>query len=169
MILYATTHRVGDAITTDDIIAPEWRASDDPAALAAHCLAGVAPVVAERAREGDVLLAGSEFGAGAEPDVAALALQAAGFAAIVCSSADPAFVTAAAGFGLPVLICSAAAAAIAEGVVVRLDLERGRIEDRTSGAVYDAPPCAPELLAAVRHAQLLARMRRVVEDEGFDG
>jgi 3-isopropylmalate dehydratase small subunit len=169
MILYATTHRVGDAITTDDIIAPEWRTSDDPAVLAAHCLAGITPAIAERAREGDVLLAGRNFGAGAEPDVAALALQAAGFAAIVCSSADPGFVAAAAGFGLPVLVSPAAAAAIAEGVVVRIDLERGRIEDRASGVVYDAPPCAPELIAAVRRAQLLAQMRRVVEDEGFDG
>src|SRR5262245_22775654 len=100
MILYATTHRVGDAITTDDIIAPEWRASGDPAALAAHCLAGVDPAIAERTREGDVLLAGRDFGAGAEPDVAALALQAVGFAAIVCGSADAGFVAAAADFGL---------------------------------------------------------------------
>src|SRR5262245_13413947 len=89
MILYGTAHRVGDAITTDDIIAPEWRASDDPAALAAHCLAGLAPAVADRAREGDLLLAGRDFGAGPEPDVAALALQAAGFAAVICASADP--------------------------------------------------------------------------------
>ena len=169
MILYATTHRVGDGITTDDIIAPEWRASGDPAALAAHCLAGVAPAVAERVREGDVLLAGHDFGAGAESDVAALALQAAGFAAIVCSSTGPDFVAAAAGFGLPVLVCPAAVIAVAEGVVVRIDLERGRIEDRASGASYAAPPCAPELIAAARRAQLLARMRRVVEEEGFDG
>jgi 3-isopropylmalate/(R)-2-methylmalate dehydratase small subunit len=168
MILYSTTHRVGDAITTDDIVAPEWRASGDPAALAAHCLAGVDEAIAEQAREGDALLAGRDFGAGAEPDIAALALQAVGFAAIVCSSADPDFVAVAADFGLPVLVCPAAIA-IAEGVVVRIDLARGRIEDRTTGALYDAPPCASELIAAVRRAQLLSRMRRVVEEEGFDG
>jgi 3-isopropylmalate/(R)-2-methylmalate dehydratase small subunit len=168
MILYATTHRVGDGITTDDVIAPEWRESGDPAALAAHCLAGVDPAIAERAREGDVLLAGRGLGAGAEPDVAVLALQAVGFAAIVCSSADLSFVAAAADYGLPVLV-SPAAAAIAEGLVIRIDLARGQIEDRASGAVYDTPPCAPELIAAARRAQLLARMRRVVEEEGFDG
>jgi 3-isopropylmalate/(R)-2-methylmalate dehydratase small subunit len=168
MILYATTHRVGDAITTDDIIAPEWRASGDPATLAAHCLADIDLAVAERAREGDALLAGRDFGAGAEPDVAALALQAVGFVVILCSSADPGFVAAAADFGLPVLVCPAAAA-IAEGVVVRVDLARGRIEDRATGALYEAPPCAPDLIAAVRRAQLLSRMRRVVEEEGFDG
>jgi 3-isopropylmalate/(R)-2-methylmalate dehydratase small subunit len=169
MILYGTTHRVGDDVTTNDIIAPEWRAADDPAVLAAHCLAGVDPVIAERAREGDLLLAGRGFGGGPEPDAAALALQAAGFAAVVCVTADPSFVAAAATYGLPVLISPAAAAAITAGTVVRLDLARGRIEDRASGAVYDAPPCPPALIDAARRAQLLARMRRVVEEEGFDG
>ena len=52
---------------------------------------------------------------------------------------------------------------------MRLDLVRGRIEDRATGVVYHAPPCAPELVAGVRRAQLLAQMRRVVEEEGFDG
>jgi 3-isopropylmalate/(R)-2-methylmalate dehydratase small subunit len=169
MILYGTTHRVGDGITTGDIIAPEWRAAGDPAILAAHCLAGVDPAIAERAREGDLLLAGHSLGGGPEPDIAVLALQAAGFAAIVCASADPGFVAAAEIYGLPVLICPEATGALAEGVLVRLDLARGRIEDRASGAVYDAPPSSPELIDAVRRAQLLVRMRRVVEEEGFDG
>jgi 3-isopropylmalate/(R)-2-methylmalate dehydratase small subunit len=156
-------------ITTDDIIAPEWRGADDPATLAAHCLATVAPAVAEQAREGDLLLAGRDFGAGAEPEGAVLALQAAGFAAVVCESAASGFVVAAEGYGLPVLISPTAVAALTAGGVVRLDLVRGRIEDRATGAVYHAPPCAPELVAGVRRAQLLTQMRRVVEEEGFDG
>src|SRR5690349_15776036 len=99
MILYGTTHRVGDGISTDAIIAPEWRSAGDPAVLAAHCLAGVAASIAEHAREGDLLLAGCDFGAGAEPDIAVLALQAAGFAAVVCASADSDFVETAAAYG----------------------------------------------------------------------
>ena len=109
MVLYGTTHRVGDLISTDMIIAPEQRAESDPAWLAAHCLAGVDPAIAETAREGDVLLAGEAFGAGPEQELAVLALQAAGFAAIVCASADSDFVAAAEAYGLPVLICPAAA------------------------------------------------------------
>src|SRR4051794_20640190 len=85
MILYGTTHHVGDGVTAGDIIAPEWRDAGDPAVLAAHCLAGIDPAIAEHAREGDVLLAGRDFGGGLDPDIAALALQAAGFAAIVCA------------------------------------------------------------------------------------
>ncbi len=169
MILYGTTHRVGDGITTAAIIAPAHQADADPAWLAAHCLAGVDSAIAELAREGDVLLAGNDFGAGPDAEIAVLALQAVGFAALVCASADAGFVAAAEAYGLPVLICPAAVAAIAPGSVLRLDLAGGRITDRATGEVYSAPPCALTLVNMVRRAQLLTRMRRVVEEEGFDG
>src|SRR6478752_415655 len=143
MILYGVTHRVGDGITTAAIIAPEHHANADPAWLAAHCLAGVDPAIAEAAREGDVLLAGSDFGAGPDAEIAVLALQAVGFAAIICATADFDFVAAAEVYGLPVLICPAAIVAIAPGSVVRLDLAGGRITDRATGESYPVPPCAP--------------------------
>lgn len=169
MILYGATHRVGEDITTGEIFPRDTAEADDPAVLASGCLAAIDPSISERAREGDVLLAGGGFGAGDEPDIAVLALQAAGFAAVVCRSADPGFVETAAAYGLPVLICPAAADQIAPGGVIRLDLASGKIADRSTGASYQAPPCDPALLEAARRAQLLARMRRVVEDEGFDG
>jgi 3-isopropylmalate/(R)-2-methylmalate dehydratase small subunit len=169
MILYGTTHRAGDHITTAAIIAPEHQAESDPAWLAAHCLAGVDPAIAEAAREGDVLLAGNGFGAGPDAEIAVLALQAVGFAAIICVTADADFVAAAEAYGLPVLISPAAVAAIVPGGVVRLDLAGGRITDRATGASYPVPPCAPTLVDTVRRAQLLTRMRRVVEEEGFEG
>src|SRR3954453_16661663 len=132
MILYGTTHRVGDGITSPAIIAPEHQADADPAWLAAHCLSRVDPVIAESAREGDLLLAGENFGAGSDAEIAVLALQAVGFAAIICASANADFVAAAEPYGLPVLICPAAVAAIAPGGVVRLDLAGGTITDRAN-------------------------------------
>lgn len=168
MILYGTAHCVGDNVGTDMIIAPELRGAGDPALLAGHCLAGADPQIAEAAREGDVLLAGAGFGAGDHADAAVLALQAAGFAAVVCASADAGFAEAAAAYGLPVLVCPAATG-IAAGHVVRLDLLGGTITDRATGAVFHTKPCPPELAAAVRRAQLFARMRQVVDEEGFEG
>lgn len=168
MILYGTTHRVGNTISTAQIIAPEHHDAD-PATLAAHCLAEVDAYLAEHVAEGDVLMAGHGFGAGDDPEQAVLALQALGVAAIIAASAAPTFVDAAHAYGLPVIIAPEAAHTIAAGSVVRLDLEHGTIHDRTCGTVYHAPPSPPEVVAAVRRAQLLQRMRRVVEEEGYDG
>jgi 3-isopropylmalate/(R)-2-methylmalate dehydratase small subunit len=169
MVLYGTAHHVGNGITSNQIIDPEHHAAGDPALLAAYCLAGVDSAIAEQAREGDVLLAGHSFGIGPAPEVAVLALQAAGFAAVVCVSGHPDFIQTAESYGLPMLICPEAATEIAAGSVVRLDLTSGRITDRATGVDYQAPPCAPALVELVRRAQLLGRMRRVVEEEGFDG
>ncbi len=168
MILYGTIHHVGDSVTTDDIIPHELRGAGDPALLAAHCLATLAPAIAEAAREGDVLLAGHNFGIGGDADAAVLALQALGFAAVICAGADAEFVETAAAYGLPVLI-SSAATSMMPGTIVRIDLASGKITDRSNGAVFQTTPCPADLVATVRRAQLLVRMRRVVEEEGFDG
>lgn len=168
MVLYGTTHRVGDGVTTAQIIAPDGR-SDDPAQLAAHCLVAIDPALAEQIGEGDLLLTGRDFGTGDDAEIAVLALRALGLAAIVCASSAPRFVETAESYGLPVIVSAKAVAAIAPGTVARVDLERGTLTDRTTNAVYPFPACSPALVAATRRATLLQRMRRVVEDEGFDG
>lgn len=168
MVLYGTTHRVGDGVTTAQIIAPDAR-SDDPAQLAAHCLAAIDLSLAEQVVEGDLLLAGRDFGTGDDPEIAVLALQALGLAAIVCASSASTFVATAESYGLPVIVSAEATATIIPGTVARIDLERGTLTDRTTNAVYPFAPCSPALVVATRRATLLQRMRRVVEDEGFDG
>lgn len=169
MILYLRCHRLGDQITTAQILPPEHQADDDPAELAAWCLSGVDAQLPDRIQEGDGLLAGEQFGAGDAPEVAVMALQAAGIAAVVCASVAPAFAEAARQLGLPVVVCPDAARTLPDGALLRLDAARGELEDRAHGRRYHAEPCAPEVLTALRQAHMLARMRRMVEDEGFDG
>jgi 3-isopropylmalate/(R)-2-methylmalate dehydratase small subunit len=169
MILYAPCRVLGDAVSTDLILPPERRAADDPAEWAAWCLSGVDPQLPEQLQEGDALLAGTDFGIGAEAEIAVLALQAAGITAIVCVSAAPMFAEAARRLGLPVIICPEAVRETPDGAVLRLDLVRGDIEARASGKRYRAEPCPPDVVAAVRQTHMLTRMRRMVEEEGFDG
>lgn len=169
MVLYGTAHTVGNNVTTDDIADPATRGSGDPAEFAAACLAAVNPALAEQIGEGDILIAGESFGVGSAAEDAALALLAVGLVAVVAASADEAFVGAAAAVGLPVLVCAPAAAAISAGARLRIDLASGVIADRTANTRYNAAPAAPALIAMVKRSQMLAHMRRVVEDEGYDG
>jgi hypothetical protein len=70
-------------------------------------------------------------------------------------------------YGLSVLIQATAATALPAGQIVRIDLERGVIEERATNLVWRSAPCPPEVIAATRRNQLLLQMRRIVEDEGF--
>lgn len=167
MILTGYALRVEQDLTPAAILAPAHATAGDPALLAAHCLETVDPRLAEQAREGDILAVRGRLAGGAGAEAAVLALQALGIAAVICAEADPALRDLAGGYGLPLLAQPAAAAAIAPGAIVRIDLERGSVAERETGAVWECAPCPPEVVAAARRAQLLARMRRVVEDEGF--
>ena len=169
MILTGYTHHIGVPLPATAIIAPEHAGSGDPAELAAHCLETVDPALAGEVREGDILVVAAAIGAGDGAEPAVLSLQAVGFAAIVCAEADATFVELAQSYGLPVLVCPEAALSVPDGVLVRLDLARGAIEERTTGARWNCPPTAQEMLEAASRAQLLSRTRRVVEDEGLAG
>ncbi|MCU0491202.1 MAG: hypothetical protein MUD01_06425 [Chloroflexaceae bacterium] len=167
MILTGYTHRLDADLAPGEIIAPAYAESGDPALLAAHCLEGVAPALAEQVGEGDVLVVGGALHGGAGAEAAVLALQALGIAAIVCAAADATLATLAGGYGLPLLVSPEAVAALASNQIVRLDLEQGQIEERDSRRRWPISPSSPALIAAVQRAQLLARMRRVVEEEGY--
>jgi 3-isopropylmalate dehydratase small subunit len=160
---YARTLR-GD-LTPAQIIDPTAATLGDPAVLAAQCLAAVDPDFAERAREGDLLVLDGLLGDGTHGEAAVISLQALGIAAVICRAAGPEFAAIAAGYGLPIIAAPEAAAALGEGVLLRLDLERGSLEG--AGVCWTTPPLAVAALGAVRRAQLLVRMRRVVEEEGF--
>lgn len=165
MVIAGHARRVVAEVAPADIVAAEAAASGDPALLAAACLAGVDPGFAERVGEGDVLVLAGALLPGPGAEAAVIALQAAGLAAVVCAAAAPELAEVGAVYGLPVVAAPGAPEAIAEGAVVRLDLERGRLE--AEGRSWVFAPLAPEAVAAARRAQLLARMRRVVEDEGY--
>ncbi len=165
MVITGYARRVSASLTPREVIAPEVAASGDPAEIAAHCLAAVDAEFAERAREGDVLVVDGDLSGGEGAEAAVLALQAAGIAALICREAAAELIAAGEGYGLPVLSVPPAAVHLAEGTLLRLDLERGRIEG--DGHTWPFPPLTPAALASARRMQVLARMRRVVEEEGL--
>lgn len=167
MILTGYTYRIAVDITSDQIIAPEYAASGDPAELAGHCLEQVAPHFASDAREGDILIVSATISSDQDPESAVLALQAAGISAVICNDADQAFIEQAHSYGLPILKQSGATNALQSGVLLRIDLERGLIEEPSSRLQWQTEAAKSELLSATQRSQLLGRMRRVVEEEGF--
>ena len=162
MVITGYARRIAGDLSPEQIVDPAIVAGGDPAEIAAACLAMVDPALAERVREGDLLVVAGKLCAGPGAEAAVIALQAAGFAAVIARRVGLDLAQQGARYGLPLL---AAEASIAEGALVRLDLERGRGE--AAGETWLFEPPTPEALAAVRRGQLLARMRRVAEDEGY--
>ena len=95
----------GDHINTDLVIAGKYTKTLDFQELAAHCMEDLDPLFSQRVRQGDVLVAGSNFGCGSSREQAPLALKYAGISAILAKSFARIFYRNAINVGLPALIC----------------------------------------------------------------
>ncbi|WP_129671454.1 hypothetical protein [Candidatus Chloroploca sp. Khr17] len=165
MVLTGYVRCVQGDLWPHQIIDHATAASGDPALLAAQCLAAVDPALTERVVEGDVLVVAGMVKAGQGHEMAVIALQSVGFAAVICAAVDPEVVAMAHTYGLPILALAEASTRLTEAHLVRLDLERGSLACADTTWSYE--PLERATLDAVRRTQLLARMRRVVEDEGY--
>jgi 3-isopropylmalate/(R)-2-methylmalate dehydratase small subunit len=138
--------RLGDDVNTDNILPGAYLNITDPGALGAHLLETYPGDAGARVQAGDVLVAGVNFGMGSSREQAQLALLGRGVQAIVAASFARIFLRNCVNVGLPVVESPEAAAAIADGALVRVDLAAGEI---TSGEQRFAIAPQPPFLAAI--------------------
>ena len=121
---------LGDGVSTDAIMPGRFNLTTDPQALARACLCEARPDFAAGVRAGDVLVAGRNFGCGSSREHAPVSIRATGVVAVVAASFARIFARNAVNIGLPVIRCPEAAAAIADGDPVEVDVRTGTV---TSG------------------------------------
>ena len=78
--------KFGDNIDTDIIIPARYLALTDPVILGQHCMEPLAPDFAKRVGQGDMIVAGSNFGCGSSREHAPLALAALGVSVVIARS-----------------------------------------------------------------------------------
>ncbi len=158
MIADGRAHKFGDNVDTDVIIPGRYMTSQDEKFLAAHCLEGLDPTFAQRARPGDILVAGAYFGCGSSREHAPIAIRALGISCVLAASFARIFYRNAINIGLPIAIAPEAVAAIADGDRVRVDFDRGVVSVR--GRDYSAQPFPPFVQELVAQGGLVEFVRR---------
>ena len=123
----------------------------DPSQVASHIMEGLDPEFFKKAKPGDLIVAGKNFGCGSSRETAPGGLKAFGIGAIIVVSFARIFLRNSVNIGLPVLECPKAAREINDGDIVAVDTISGRITNETTGQTYQATPFPPfmqELMAA---------------------
>ena len=143
-------HRYGRDIDTDVIIPARYLNTSDPAELAKHCLEDLDVDFVNKVKPGDILVAEENFGCGSSREHAPVCIKAAGVACVIAKSFARIFYRNSIDIGLPIIECPAAAAAIADGDEVSVDMDSGVIEDVTTGAKFTAAPLPPFVQEIVR-------------------
>ena len=133
-----TVFKYGDNVDTDVIIPARYCTSFHKEELAPHCLEDLDETFARRVKNGDVIVAGRNFGCGSSRENAPLAILGAGVAAVIAESFARIFYRNAINVGLPILECPEAARAAENGDRLAINLETGAIANVTRGGTYKA-------------------------------
>jgi 3-isopropylmalate/(R)-2-methylmalate dehydratase small subunit len=123
--------KFGDDINTD-ILAPGAYIKLPIKELASHCLESVDPSFTSRVCDGDIVVAGNNFGMGSSREQAAQVLKELGITAIIAASFGGIFYRNAFNLGLPAII-SKDVTRVATDHQIELDLKTGRIFNITTG------------------------------------
>lgn len=142
-VLEGTAHVYGPNVDTDVIIPARHLTSADPEELARHCMEGVDPEFVSRARPGDLIVAGRNFGSGSSREHAALAIKGSRVACVVAESFARIFFRNAINVGLPIVECPGVTEGAETGDRFRVDLEAGIVENLTKGKAFRANPLPP--------------------------
>lgn len=134
----------GKDIDTDLIIAARYLNTSVPAELAKHVMEDADPEFVNKMSQGDIIVAGENFGCGSSREHAPIALKAAGVAAVIAPTFARIFYRNAFNMGLPIFELKESAE-IKEGDEVSVDMNAGTITNKSTNKSYNFTPI-PEFM-----------------------
>ncbi len=152
--------RFGDDVNTDVIMPGKYLSMRDPSEIAPYIMEGIDPEFGKKARPGDIIVAGKNFGCGSSRETAPAGLKAFGIGCVIAPTFARIFLRNAINIGLPVLEAPEAAREIREGDVVSVDFAAGLINDETTGTVFHAAPFPAFLQELIGLGGLIPYTRR---------
>lgn len=141
---------------TDQIIPARYLNTSDPYELAQHVMEDSEhPNFAREHQQGDIIVAGRNFGSGSSREHAPIAIKYAGVPVVVAKSFARIFFRNAINIGLPIAEAPEAVDEINHGDELEVDLESGIIRNLTTGKEYRATKFPEELQAILRAGGLM--------------
>lgn len=140
MIKEGTVIKYGDNIDTDVIIPARYLTTGDPVELAKHCMEDIDTSFVNRVQDGDIMVAGFNFGCGSSREHAPIAIKASGISIVIAKSFARIFYRNSINIGLAIIECPEAVDAISEGDKVSIDLDTGVITNETTHQSFQVEP-----------------------------
>jgi 3-isopropylmalate/(R)-2-methylmalate dehydratase small subunit len=152
---------VGDNINADYIItSSRKRETIDATVLKQYLLEVVDPAFAASVREGDLLVAGSNFGCGSAMEVAATVILAAGIKAVLARSFSRPFYRNAINNGLLPIECDTSGIQEGDAIAARLVGDRLEVRNLTRGDMVLGAALSPIALAILDCGGLVEAVKR---------
>ena len=142
MSLEGIAHVFGDHINTDYIISAKHKGRlTDIKQMTAYLMEDIRPGFFNEIHPGDFIIGGINFGCGSSRETAPAVIREAGIAAVFANGFARIFYRNAINIGLPALRVDTGS--IQEGDLLRVDLDKGSIENLTRGGLLVTKPLPP--------------------------
>ncbi|MGN1418086.1 MAG: 3-isopropylmalate dehydratase small subunit [Acutalibacteraceae bacterium] len=135
-----TVLKYGDNVDTDVIIPARYLNTIDKKELASHCMEDIDADFSKKVKDGDIMVAGFNFGCGSSREHAPIAIKESGISVVIAKSFARIFYRNSINIGLAIVECPEAAEAIENGDEVEADLDKGIILDKTTGKSFKTEP-----------------------------
>ena len=140
MNAHGTVHKYGDHVDTDVIIPARYLASQNHQELASHCMEDIDKTFVTKVKDGDIMVAGVNFGCGSSREHAPISIKACGVKCVIAKSFARIFYRNSINIGFPIMECPEAVDGISAGDTVSVDFSTGVIVNETTGASFQAAP-----------------------------
>lgn len=158
--------KYGDNVDTDVIIPARYLNTSDPLELASHCMEDLDRDFSKKAKKGDIMVAGKNFGCGSSREHAPIAIKASEISCVIAETFARIFYRNAINIGLPILECPEAAKDISDGDEISVDFETGRINNLTKNREYIGMPFPGFMQEIISADGLIGYVKKQLEGEG---
>lgn len=134
------TIKYGHNVDTDVIIPARYLNTTDEKELASHCMEDIDTEFVKNVKQGDIMVAESNFGCGSSREHAPIAIKASGISCVIAKTFARIFYRNAINTALPIMECEEAAMKIQSGDEVEVDFDTGVITNKTKNETYQAQP-----------------------------
>jgi len=148
--------RFGDHVDTDQIIPAERLLSDNNDRLGEFMFEKVRPEMTKQVQQGDVIVAGKNFGCGSSREHAPRALMQAGITCVVAESFARIFYRNSINIGLVLVEAKIDAR---EGDVLSVDVEKGTVRNDTTGKEWTFPQYPKYIKVLIQSGGLMNRIK----------
>jgi 3-isopropylmalate/(R)-2-methylmalate dehydratase small subunit len=150
--------KYGDNINTDMLFPGKYTYTcSTPEEIKPHLLEDLDSSFSSEVKQGDIIIAGKNFGCGSSREQPVLGLKAVGIKAVIAESFARIFYRSSINQGLLLIECPEAVKSYSDGDNISLDIEGGKIE--INGKIFSFPKLPEEILAIRQAGGLLAYTR----------
>ncbi|MHC4461624.1 MAG: 3-isopropylmalate dehydratase small subunit [Planctomycetota bacterium] len=152
-----------DHINTDEIIPARYLNTDDEGELAKHCLEDLDKDFVSKVKEGDIIVAGEDFGCGSSREHAVWAIRGAGVQTVIAKSFARIFYRNAINNGFYIIESLEALDKINDGDELEIVYKAGLIKNKTTGIDIKFNPLPDFALEIINDGGLL---NHIVKKQG---